>query len=379
MSITRAEVQSTKIATIRTHKMAIGTTSHQENVVVRLFDDNGVEGLGEAPHMVGHSQAGETPDTVRVVLTTRLLPTLRHVDPLKLDAISLVLDRAVPGNLRAKGAVMMAIYDLAAKRLGVPVYTLLGGQVRDRVPLSWSLPIVDQQTALEEAHRMVERGWRILKVKAGRGEPKDDVGLVAALRSEFGEELSIRADANQAYDIKTALKVLRSLEPYNLDFFEQPVHRTDFEGMRFLAREAGLAIPIMADEAAHSMTDFARICQMQAADAVSIYIIGIGGPGRSRAMATMAENFRMRGYVGGALESGIGTAAGLHLAASSEAIDLGCEMVGPFLLESDLVTELPVMEDGALKVPSGAGLGVEIDEDKLDKYRVGDVESITFS
>jgi muconate cycloisomerase len=376
MKVERVEIQSTKIPTFRSHKMAIGTTTHQENVVVRVFGDNGVDGVGESPFMVGHSQPGETPDTARVIMTTRLVPALEDVDPFELDAVFLNLERAVPGNLRAKGAVMTAIHDLVGKTLGTPLHTLLGGKVRDRVPLSWSLPIVDQKTALEEAGDRVSKGWRILKIKAGRGEPDDDVKLVAALRKEFGDDLSIRADANQAYDVKTAVRVIRSLEPYNIDFFEQPVHRTDFEGLRYLARDAGLTVPIMADEAAHALSDFARICRMQAADMVSIYIIGPGGPSRSRAMAVMAEHFRMRGYVGGALESGIGTAAGLHLAASSASIDLGCEMVGPFMLESDIVTELPTMDDGALVVPTGPGLGVELDEEALAKYRVGDVETV---
>lgn len=379
MKIDRVEIQTTKIPTFRPHQMAIGTTTHQENVVVRIYGDDGVDGVGESPFMVGHSQAGETPDTARVVMTTRLIPALEGVDPFDLDAIFLKLERAVPGNLRAKGAVMMALHDLVGKSLGVPLYTLLGGKVRDRIPLSWSLPIVDLKTALEEAKDRVSKGWRILKVKAGRGEPKDDVELVAALRGEFGDDLSIRADANQAYDVKTAVRVIRSLEPYNITFFEQPVHRTDFEGLRYLARDAGLTMPIMADEAAHALSDFARICRMQAADMVSIYIIGPGGPSRSRAMAIMAEHFRIRGYVGGALETGVGTAAGLHLAASSAAIDLGCEMVGPFMLESDIVTEPPVMEDGALMVPTGPGLGVELDESALAKYRIGDVGVIDFA
>ena len=118
--------------------------------------------------MVGHSQRGETPQTVRVVLRHKLIPAALGLDALSPEALTLALARAVPGNLRAKGALIMAAYDLAGRTLGTPVYNLLGGLVRDRVPLSWSLPIVDESAVLEEAGRMVERGWRILKVKIGR-------------------------------------------------------------------------------------------------------------------------------------------------------------------------------------------------------------------
>lgn len=378
MKIVRADLQSTKVATRRVHRMAIGTTTHQENVVVRLYTDDGQVGEGEAPHMVGHSQLGETPDTVRVVLARRLLPAIGGLDPLGLDTVSAVLDRAVPGNGRAKGAVMMAVYDLAGRILGVPVSVLLGGRYRERIPLSWSLPIVDDDVALAEAHEMVGRGWRILKVKAGRRRPREDVRLVDRLRQEFGDTVAIRADANQAYDVKTALRVLRALEPYEIDFFEQPVHRDNLDGMRYLTRDAGVAIPVMADESAKSPTDLMAIGRLGAADAVSIYIVGPGGPGRSRQMAVLAEGFGMRGYVGGALESGLGTAAGLHLAAACPAIDLGCEMVGPYLLETDLAEEPPVMVDGALLVPSGPGLGVRLDDGKLAKARIGDVQTFSF-
>lgn len=375
MKIVRADVQSTKIPTVRKHQMAIGTTSFQENVVVRLYGENGEVGLGEAPHMVGHSQLGETPDTVRVLLRTRLLPAIAGMDTFGLEALSAAMNARVPGNDRAKGAVMMAAYDLAATTLGIPVNGLLGGVVRTTVPLSWSLPIVELDVAMAEAHRMVDRGWRILKIKAGRREPHDDIELASRLRSEFGDALRIRIDANQAYDVKTALAVLRGLEPHGIDFLEQPVHRNDVEGMRFLTREAGTTIPIMADEGAKTLTDVARICRTGAADALSIYIIGPGGIDRSTKMAALAEAFGLRGYVGGALESGIGAAAGLHLAASSPAIDLGCEMNGQFLLEADLALAPPAMVEDCLVVPDGPGLGVELDESVAEKYRVGDVET----
>src|SRR5262249_34129680 len=141
---------------VRLHQMAIGTTSAQENVVVKLFGDDGTVGWGEAPHMVGHSQRGETPATVRVVLRHKLLPATLGADSMEREALAQALTRAVPGNLRAKGALVMAAYDLAGKQLGTPVYNLLGGLVRDRVPHSWSLPIVEESKVVEEARQMVD-------------------------------------------------------------------------------------------------------------------------------------------------------------------------------------------------------------------------------
>jgi muconate cycloisomerase len=375
MKITAVEIQSTRIPVVRAHQMAIGTTHFQENVIVKLIADDGTFGFGEAPHMVGHSQLGETPHTVRVVLRHKLVPAILGLNPFDQEGITVALNRAVPGNSRAKGALVMAAYDLAGKALNTPVYNLLGGKVRDAIPLSWSLPIVDVKTAVDEGVKMVERGWRILKIKAGRLSPDDDVEMVRALREAVGDDIRIRADANQAYDLKTAMRVVDRMAPYNLEFMEQPVHMNDLEGMADITRHS--PVPIMADESAKSLASLAAIARHRAADYVSIYIIGPGGPAASKKMAAVVEAFGMRGYVGGALESVIGACAGLHLAASSPAIDLGCEMGGQYLLKDDVGKEQIVMKDGDYVVPTGPGLGIEIDEGKIAKYREGDVERIT--
>jgi muconate cycloisomerase len=352
--------------------MAIGTTSFQENVLVKLIAEDGTVGYGEAPHMVGHSQRGETPATVRVVLRHKLLPAVLGLDALEREAIGLALVRAVPANLRAKGAVVMAAWDLAGKALGVPAYTLLGGKVRDRVPLSWSLPMTDRDAVVTEAREMVERGWRILKVKIGREDPLEDAAMVNAVREAVGDDVDIRADANQAYDVKTALRVIRRMQEAEPGFVEQPVHRDDLEGMAEV--RAAVDVPIMADEAAETPADVVAIAKHRAADSVSIYIIGPGGIDSSRLMAKIAETCHLRGYVGGALEGPVGAAAGLHLAAASPAIDLGCEVNGQYMLKEWVATARFAMEDGALCVPSGPGFGVELDEDKLARHREGDVE-----
>lgn len=376
LRIVRVEVRSTRIGVTRPHQMAIGTTTFQENVVVKLVAEDGTIGYGEAPHMVGHSQRGETPATVRVVLRHKLIPVVLGFDAMSREGLSRALAAAVPGNLRAKGALVMAAYDLAGRALGTPVYNLLGGLVRDRVPLSWSLPIVDTKAVVEEGARMVERGWRILKVKIGRPDPLDDAAVVLALRKGVGDGIEIRADANQAYDPKTAIRVIRRMEEANVGFVEQPVHRDDLEGMAEVRRQVGP--PIMADESAETPEDVVAIWRARAADSVSIYVIGPGGLDRSKRMASIAEACRLRGYVGGALESAIGASAGLHLAASSPAIDLGCEMSGRYLLLDDLAEPIS-MEDGALLVPRGPGLGVTVDDERLERYREGDVEHFEVS
>lgn len=369
MRIEKAEVTLTKIPVIRAHKMAIGTTLHQENVVLRLYSDSGLVGYGEAPHMVGHSLKGESQSTVAVILRERLLPAVVGMDPTDVEAVQQAMDRAMPWNLRAKSAINLAVYDLAGKALKVPVHTLMGGLVRDRVPLSWSIPITDFDAGVTEARDMVARGWRILKIKAGRPNPLDDAEMVRLIREAVGPQIRLRVDCNQAYDIKTAIKVTRRMQQSDIEFMEQPTVWWDIEGLAEVSR--AVEVPIMADESATTALDAISIIRHRAAQILSIYVCSPGGILNSKKIAIVAAAAGIAGYVGGALESIIGAAAGLHFAASTPSVSYGCELGGQFLLADDVGTSPLAFEDGALVVPKGPGLGIEVDEAKVAQYAIG--------
>ena len=198
----------------------------------------------------------------------------------------------------------MAAYDLAGKMLSTPVHNLLGGKVRDAIPLSWSLPLVDADAAVHEGVQMIKQGWRILKLKMGRPNYQSDIDVARAVRHAVGADIGLRADANQAYDTKTALRVIAELEPVKLDFFEQPTAMNDIESLRTVTRAA--TVPIMADKSATTLDGIARLALRRAVDAVSIYVIGPGGLNQSKKMAALAEAHNLRGYVGGALETVVG-------------------------------------------------------------------------
>ena len=375
MIIEKIEITSTEIPTFRPHKMNIGTTVGQENVIVRVYTDTGIVGYGEAPHMVGHSSKGETPNTVRVVLRDKLVPAVLGRDPCRIESTWQAMERAVPWNYRAKSSINLACYDIMGKSAGTPVYNLLGGKVRDRIPLSWSLPIADFRAIEEEAALMVERGWRILKLKTGRADPMDDAEALRRVRKVVGPKIRLRCDANQAYDARTAIKVLSRMAEWDLEYMEQPCRAGDLDGMRAV-RQAS-TVPIMADESTKCIAELVEVIQRQAADSVSIYICEPGGLLNAKKMAVLAEAHGLQGYVGGALESVIGAAAGLHLAASSPSVSLGCEMGSQFLLTDDIGTAPIPMEEGCLVVPDAPGLGVAVNEDKVKAYQVGSTEVFT--
>jgi muconate cycloisomerase len=352
--------------------MSFATTRHQESVFVRLHTDEGLVGLGEAPHMAGYSGAGETQSTVAVQLRERLIPAILDKDPLQIEARQLDLERAVPWNPRAKSAINIALYDLVGKALNTPVYNLLGGLVRDRVPLSWSIPITDHEAAVTEAEEMVDRGFRILKMKTGHEDPDHDVQRFRKVRAAVGDEISMRADANQAWDVPVAIRVIREMKPHNIEFMEQPVKIWDLEGLAEVRKATG--VYIMADESANSPMDVLNLAKNRSVDLISVYINNPGGIINAKKMAIVAEAAGIGCYVGGALEGPIGARACLHFAASTPNVSWGCEMGSQFLLEADLGSEPIGFEDGALLVPQGPGLGGDLDPDKLAQYQIDTFE-----
>lgn len=369
MKISHAEVVLTKVPTKRPHRMSFATTRYQNCVHLWLYTDNGLVGLGEASHMAEFSDKGETQASVALQLRERLIPAVLGKDPFQIEARQIDLDKAVPWNPRAKSVVNLALYDIVGKALSTPVYNLLGGLFRDRIPLSISLPITEIQAAVDEAIELVTRGLGILKLKTGHEDPAQDIDRFRQVRKAVGDEIRLRADANQAWDVTEAIHIIHKLEKYGIEFMEQPVKAWDLEGLAEVRRSTNTYI--MADESANSPMDVLNLAKKRAVDLISIYIVNPGGLMNAKKMAVVAEPAGIECYLGGALDGAISGRAGLHLAASTPNLSWGCEMGGIFLLEEDLGTEPIGFEDGTLLVPHKPGLGGDLDRDKVAKYQTG--------
>lgn len=373
MKITHAEVILTKVPTRRAHKMAIGTTTFQESVFLKLHTDEGVTGWGEAPHMVGTSHAGETQSSVALQLRERLVPAVLGKSATDIEARQADMDRALPQNPRAKSAVNIALYDVVGTAIGRPVHDLLGGSLRDRIPLSWSIGTMPPVEAAREAVEMADRGFGILKLKIGARERwQDDVEMAKAVRAAVGDRVRLRADANQGFDVSTAIRVTRAMEELGLEWIEQPVARPDLAGMAEVRR--AVTCTVVADESAKNPAEVLDVVKARAADAISIYINTGGGITAAKKMAIIAEVGGLGGYIGGALEGPIAARACLHFGASAPNVTLGCEMIGQFLLAADLSVEPLVFESGALVVPRGPGLGGTLDESRAKPFEIGRFE-----
>jgi muconate cycloisomerase len=260
----------------------------------------------------------------------------------------------------------MALWDLNGRALGVPVHRLLGGRVRDRVPLSWSLAVADPASEVVEARDLVARGHRIFKIKTAAHPLPEDVARVRAIREAVGPAVRLRVDANQGWDRATALRAIRALEPYDLDFVEQPVPRWDLDGLADIAR--AVTVPIMADESCGSPHEALDLARRGGVSILALKLTKSGGLANTMAIARIAEAAGLGCYVGCMIETSLGTAAYLHAALAAPPVTWGCELFGPLLLRGDVVREPVRYADGSILALDGPGLGVEVDETALKQW-----------
>jgi muconate cycloisomerase len=338
-------------------------------LLVKVHTDEGLVGLGEAsctPRWSGEDQV-----SVAHFIGAYFGPALIGRDPTRIDETSGAAFPLVAGNAFTKAAVEMALWDLAAKAAGRPVYELLGGKVRESAATKWSVSGRPPAEAAEIARRAKDRGFRAMKVKVGLGVD-DDVARVAAVREAVGPDIKLGVDANGGWnDPAAAIAAIERLKPLGIAFVEQPVWAGDPEEMAAVRREAGL--PIIADESIYSLGDARQLARAGACDVFSIYIGKSGGIGPAKALADFALERGIACTIGSNLELGVGSAAMLHLAVAHRGIvpdHYPCDIIGPHYYEDDILREPLDIGGGRAIPPDGPGLGVELDEGKVEKYRM---------
>ncbi len=334
-------------------------------MLVRVADDAGHIGLGEAS--VTSVWSGETQAGAIALVREVLAPLILGADPFDLEWISRRLDRAAFGNSFAKAALEMALLDLQGHILGVPVYKLLGGRETtadgDRgIRLKFVVGAVEPELAAQRAQRMVERGWRAIKVKVGRqGDPRIDAARLSAVRQAIGSDVLLTVDANGGYTVDQAVRAAALLEKLDVALFEQPTRRGDHQAMAAVRRRSG--IPIMADESVFTPQDALEVIRAEAADVLSLYPGKHGGVRATQAIARLAEAAGIPCTIGSNLEREVATAAMAHVTVSTPNIQ--CErfpgdLIGPVYYETPLSREPLHYQADRLFVPKTPGLGIQV-------------------
>jgi muconate cycloisomerase len=355
------------VPTVRRHKLSSLAVTAQSYVIVQVRLANGVVGIGEAARLGGPRWSEESVESIKAAIDTYLAPALIGARADRLEVAGVRMDEAAKRNNAAKAALETALVDAVGRTLGLPATALLGGAVRESFPVLWTLASGDPAQEIEEAeHKLAARLHDTFKVKIGAQDPAADLARLRRLAAALEGRAKLIVDANQAWDETVAARCLPRLGELGISLVEQPLPAWNVAGMaRVRARSL---VPLMADECVFTTHDMLAVAQAAAADVVSLKLVKHGGLLGTRKVAAVAEAAGIGLYGGCLLESSIGAAAHLQVFATLRELGWGCEHFGPQILTDDLVTEPLRFADFQVHLPSGPGIGVELDQDKLRHY-----------
>tara|TARA_Y100000588_G_scaffold280077_1_gene297023 strand:- start:1164 stop:2327 length:1164 start_codon:yes stop_codon:yes gene_type:complete len=350
-------------------QISAATRDFLEVLIVRIHTDQGVYGIGETQAWRRQGSAETLPNLMRSI-HDQFASLLIGRSPFEVNAVMHDLNACLYNSLYAQAAIGDALYDLIGKFLNVPIHTLLGGKCRDRVRVGAVLSMKPTVEALlDSAQGFYDRGFRHLGLKIGI-DPAADLRNAAALREQFGDDIVLRVDANAGMNFDAAQRLLRKLEPYDIDAAEQPIAIWDIDGMAELARTVDM--PIMADESVSTDHSLLEVIRKRAATVVQTKTAKNGGIHYIRNLWALAKAAGMRIYPGNHPSTSVATSSVAQMcAASPEPVMEGVFAVGVSGALADDIVENPIRPiDGEIPVLDGPGFGVTLDEDKLEKYRI---------
>lgn len=336
-----------------TWSFALATYPVIEGWIVVLHAD-GASGYGYAqaiPHM------GSSMEGIRGALEL-FKPKLPGRSCLDIEPILADLDRVIAGNHQAKAGIDCALHDLAANRLGVPLYALFGGAFRKAIPQIRIIPIKAPAAMAAEARGLIDKGYRSLKIKL-KGRVAEDVDRVRAIRAEVGKDILLTLDPNQSYSPKDAIAALRRMEPYDIYLVEQPVPAGDWHGLELVTRSVSQLVE--ADEAAVTLEDVLRLASNRIVDAVSVKIPKLGGLRNAMLAARICGSAGIEYRVGATFGPRLMAAHAAHLAAALPRLALPCELAEFDHLHDDPFEGLEV-EKGSISLTDAPGAGVTLKE-----------------
>ncbi|MDA3903929.1 MAG: dipeptide epimerase [Desulfuromusa sp.] len=315
MKITDIKIQIINIPLVTTFKTALRSVDQIENIIITITTDTDLIGFGgAAPTAV---ITGETTASICSAIE-HIRDSIIGMNLIDSENIFQRLNNCIIGNSSAKAAVDMAIYDLLAKELKVPLYQLLGGMT-NTLETDVTVSLDTPEKMIRESKEKLSAGFNILKIKVG-GDPELDINRLQLVRESIGREARIRIDANQGWSAKEAVLVGKELERKGVDIelMEQPVAARDFKGLRFVREN--VSMPVYADESIFSPQNALDLVSMDAVDGLNIKLMKCGGIYNALKIAAIAETAGIPCMIGSMMESHISVTAAAHLAVSRSII-----------------------------------------------------------
>jgi len=366
MKISKVEALPFRIPLKKATEWARGKIDAAEHVLVKIYTDEGIIGVAEAPPRP--TIYGESQESIKFAIDHWLAPAIIGLNPFEIEK---VWDRfeMIAWNPTAKGALDMALYDIMGKALHLPCYQLLG-YWNNKIRLSWCVNLNPLREMIREGKEMIEEyGFKALKLKIGM-DPKKDVEMVKTIREELGDEVLIYVDANQGYDPFTAVRVLKEMEQYNIAFVEEPCPVWDKKGRNRVSRESG--IPLMGDESCLTPAEVMREIELDCLRIISIKTARTGFT-LSKKIISLCEQAGIRNLNGLQGDTSTGSLASAHLCAAFKNTNFyyPSELSFFLLLVDDFLKEPIMIRDGQMELTDRPGLGIEVDDKKFKQFQMG--------
>jgi muconate cycloisomerase len=365
MAITKVEVLALRKAPTLKRALSHGTLVYGTEdelrgkpVVVRITDDSGVVGTGQMRPL--NPWMGETTEAVLVAIRDSFGPALLGRDPRNRNAIYADLAERLPNTQVALCVVDLALWDLAGQLAGQPVAALLGGQVDKSIPMEWSVGMAGREQMVAEAKRAVTHfGCEVVCLKVGREDWRTDIEIAQAVRDAIGPDIRLGIDANEGYDEATTVRVMRALDDADIGYLEQPLPRTQLDGLARL--RAKLDVAIFVDESVFTPEDALRVARAGACDTIVLKLYKNGGITGAQRVAHVAAAAGIGVNVGGTAQgSQLEAAAAAHLCVSLSNHVFAAEFImGLDAVEADPLFTQPIVDfaDGWSRLHDAPGFG----------------------
>ncbi len=361
MKIKKIEIYNFDIPLHEPFRIAIGTMAAVNGVLVRVLTDSGLYGIGEACPFLPIT--GETQES-NIAAARAIREIILDKDPLRIEALVDGFGKIVHSNPSAVAAYDMALYDLLGKAAGLPLYKLFGGY-RSSFETDLTTGLNTPEKMVASVKKSLALGYRQIKIKVGE-DPEMDLIRVAAVREAIGPEVKLRLDANQGWTVPQAMWVLKRMEPYKIEFCEQPVKDSDIYGLKQVRTQS--PVPIMADESLFSPADAIKLIKEEACDYFNIKLMKSGGLHNSLKIAHVAAAANLKCMVGCMLETRLGLTAAAHLVASQKNI-VFADLDGNSEHQVDPIIGGIKIEKGTIYLPEEPGLGCDVDPAFLKKMK----------
>ena len=353
MKITKVEIIKANLALKEPFVIATMNIQHAQNVIIKIHTDEDMYGIGEASpfwRICGETQG------INLAAARDLAKLIIGKDPLDIESRIADMQAYLANNTTILSAFDMALYDLAGKAAGMPIYKLLGGN-KTALITDVTIGINDPAYVAAKAKEYIGKGFHAIKVKLGTTMDKD-LARIRAIREAIGNDIPIRIDANQGWDYNTALATLRALEPFVIQYCEQPVEHWNHSALRRIRQFT--TIPIMADESLFDHKDAFRLCRDECCDYLNIKLSKSGGIRNALNICAVGESAGIQCMIGCMMESRLGLTAAAHFAAARRNV-VFYDLDSALLLDEDPVTGGIIYEADVVQLPDSPGLGADFD------------------